>query len=240
VVGAIAGRLVGLPEVRAAMAEALQSRIHIIGPAMVDELETLGTTKNPQQVRAIESVLNRILPQVAPVVNVKLEYTPPTPAATAEVLRRIAALATAAGVKSLPAPTDAIDGGLRNWPPMSDPCIPPGTAFFMVAIAVAKRALADLPMRAGERLRVLEQINRAVDSHFTAEMLQLVEPASDAELAMVGEAQSLDPKERKPDAPLPPSVHLLASSIEHFAKLNLGIRSVIALYSAGRHVEAAH
>jgi hypothetical protein len=123
---------------------------------------------------------------------------------------------------------------------MSEPsCVPDGHAFFFVAAAVAKRALADLPMKAGERLRLLEQMNRMLGSHFTAEMLQLIEPASDAELAMVTEAQSLDPKgPRKSDATLPPSVHLIAQSVEHFARLNIGIRSVLQLYSAGRHVVA--
>jgi hypothetical protein len=117
-------------------------------------------------------------------------------------------------------------------------CLPEGHAFFFVAAAVAKRALADLPMKAGERLRILEAMDHMLDSHFTAEMLQLIEPASDTELAMVDAARSLDPKARKPDDPLPPSVHLLASSIEHFAKLNVAIRSVLQLYGAGRRVVA--
>jgi hypothetical protein len=116
--------------------------------------------------------------------------------------------------------------------------ITPGHAFFCVAIAAAKRCLAGLPMTAGARLRTLEQINRAADCHFTTETIQLIEPASDAELQMIDAARSLNPKERKPDDPLPPSVHLLAQSIEHFARLNVGIRSVLALYNAGRHVVA--
>jgi hypothetical protein len=38
-------------------------------------------------------------------------------------------------------------------------------------------------------------------------IVQLIEPASDLELQMVTQAQSLDPKgPSKPDAPLPPSV----------------------------------
>jgi hypothetical protein len=117
--------------------------------------------------------------------------------------------------------------------------ITPGHAFFCVAIAAAKRCLADVPMLAGERLRVLERINGCVDCHFTHAMISLIEPASDAELAMIDAARSLDPKERKSDDPLPPSVHLLAESVEHFAKLNIGIRSILALCNAGRHVESA-
>jgi hypothetical protein len=38
-----------------------------------------------------------------------------------------------------------------------------GHAFFCVAIAAAKRMLADVPMKAGERLHWLERINRAAD-----------------------------------------------------------------------------
>jgi hypothetical protein len=118
---------------------------------------------------------------------------------------------------------------------MSEPiCISEGHAFFFVAAAVAKRALAE-PMKAHERLRMLEALDRMIDSHFTAEMLKLIEPASDAELAMVREARSLDPKEIKRDDPsLPPSIHLIAKSLDHFARLNVGIRSVKALYSAGK------
>jgi hypothetical protein len=125
---------------------------------------------------------------------------------------------------------------------MSEPsCVPIGHAFFFIAAAVGKRILADLPMKAGERLRLLEKMNSMLDCHFRAEHLQLIEPASDAELAMVTEAQSLDPKgPRKPDDySLPPSVHLLASSIQEFAKVNVGIRSVLAIYNAGRHVVAS-
>jgi hypothetical protein len=69
-------------------------------------------------------------------------------------------------------------------------------------------------------------------------MIKLIEPASDAELQMIDAARSLDPKgPAKSDATLPPSVHLIADSISHFAKLNVGIRAVIALYNAGQHVE---
>jgi hypothetical protein len=112
--GAIAGRLVTLPEVRAAVAESLQSQIHVLAPQALEALRTLATSKNPQQVRAIESVLNRIVPPVAPTVNVKLEYTPPTPAATAAILARIAALAAQAGMRSLPPPTDAVDAEFKD------------------------------------------------------------------------------------------------------------------------------
>jgi hypothetical protein len=58
-------------------------------------------------------------------------------------------------------------------------------------------------------------------------------------MPMIDAARSLDPKERKPDDPLPPSVHLLAESIDHFARRNVGIRAILELYRAGRHVEAA-
>jgi hypothetical protein len=104
---AIAGRLVTIPEVRAAIAESLQSQLHILAPTVLEALRDLATSKNPQQVRAIESVLNRIVPPAAPTVKLQLEYVPPTPQATAQVLQRIAELAKQAGLPQLPAPIDA-------------------------------------------------------------------------------------------------------------------------------------
>jgi phage terminase small subunit len=118
--GAIAGRLVTQPEVRAAIAEALQSQIHILAPQALDALRSLVVNKNPQQARAIESVLNRIVPQAAPVVNVKLEYTPPSERATAAVLARIASLAAQAGVKSLPQPVDVVDAEFTEARPADE------------------------------------------------------------------------------------------------------------------------
>jgi hypothetical protein len=105
-ISAIAGRLVTLPEVRAAIAEALQSQIHVLAPQALQALRDLALTKNPAQVRAIEGLLNRIIPPAAPTVNVKLDYVPPTEAATRRVMERIAELAAQAGLKQLPPPID--------------------------------------------------------------------------------------------------------------------------------------
>jgi hypothetical protein len=106
-----------------------------------------------------------------------------------------------------------------------------GHAFIMVATAAAKRVLADVPMTAGERLRVLEQINGAVDINLTAEMVQMIEPASDPELAMIDAARELDPKELKSDDPVPPSVFLLGRRdvLDCFAQHNKGIRAAVEL-----------
>jgi hypothetical protein len=104
-----------------------------------------------------------------------------------------------------------------------------GHCFMMIAIASAKRCLAEMPMTVGQRLRVLEQINGAVDINLTAEMVQLIEPASDIELAMVDAARALDPKDRKPDDPFPPSFFILGRRevLDCFAKHNAGIRAAI-------------
>jgi hypothetical protein len=104
-----------------------------------------------------------------------------------------------------------------------------GHCFAMIAIASAKRCLAEMPMTVGQRLRVLEQINGAVDINLTAEMVQLIEPASDLELAMIDAARALDPKESKPDDPMPPSLDLLGRRdvLDCFAKHNAGIRAAI-------------
>jgi hypothetical protein len=117
-----------------------------------------------------------------------------------------------------------------------------GHCFMMIAIASAKRCLAEMPMTVGQRLRVLEQINGAVDINLTAEMVQLIEPASDIELAMVDAARALDPKERKPDDPMPPSLDLLGRRdvLECFARHNAGIRAVIERMSDRGRQAYAH
>ena len=113
---------------------------------------------------------------------------------------------------------------------MTDFIVTEGHRFFMISIAAAKRVLADVPMKAGDRLRVLEQLHDAIDLFLTAEMLEMIEPASDAELAMVDAARSLDPKERKPDDPLPPSVEILGRGevFAEFERINPGIAKAIA------------
>lgn len=104
-----------------------------------------------------------------------------------------------------------------------------GHAFMMIAIASAKRCLADTPMTVGQRLHVLEMISNAVDINLTAEMVQAIEPASDIELEMIAAARELDPKERKPGDPLPPSVSLLGRRdvLDAFAVHNAGIHAAI-------------
>jgi hypothetical protein len=117
----------------------------------------------------------------------------------------------------------------RKWRPMNDFIVTDGHKFFMIAIAVGKRCLRDAPMTAGERLHHLKQMNGAVDRFLTAEMLQMIEPASDVEIAMIDAARELDRKERKPDDPLPPSVHILSRShvFGHFRRLNPGIAAAL-------------
>jgi hypothetical protein len=106
-ISAIVGRLVSLPDVRAAIAEALQSQIHILAPQALQSLRELATTKNPQQVRAIEGLLNRIIAPAPTTVDVHVtDWRQPTEAVTQRVLARIAELATRAGLPKLPAPID--------------------------------------------------------------------------------------------------------------------------------------
>jgi hypothetical protein len=101
----------------------------------------------------------------------------------------------------------------------------------LILVAMAKRMLLDPRVKAGDRLRMLEYIHGYVrPSGLTAEMLELVEPTSDAEEEMIAAARSLDPHPWPADNySMPTCFAVLSDSFEHFAKLNAGIRAAIAL-----------
>ena len=72
--------------------------------------------------------------------------------------------------------------------------IPPGYQHLLLVIAYIKRVLVVCGMKAGERLHYLEWLNKQTDNYISPEMLAIIEPMSNAEMAMMHEAQSLDPK----------------------------------------------
>jgi hypothetical protein len=107
--------------------------------------------------------------------------------------------------------------------------LPEGHKFIMIVIAVLKRTLVDVKMTAGEALHFFEQINDCIDWTLTEEMVQAIEPASNTMLAMIDTARELDPPDRKPDDPLPPSVYMLSKAFDAFVQVNAGIAAAIEL-----------
>jgi hypothetical protein len=72
--------------------------------------------------------------------------------------------------------------------------VPPGYQHLLLVIAYIKRVLVICEMKAGERLHHLEWLNKQTDNYVSPEMLAIIEPMSDAEMAMMHEARSLDQK----------------------------------------------
>jgi hypothetical protein len=73
--------------------------------------------------------------------------------------------------------------------------VPPGYQHLLLVIAYIKRVLVVCEMKAGERLYHLEWLNKQTDNNYISpEMLAIIEPMSDAEMAMMHEARSLDQK----------------------------------------------
>lgn len=71
--------------------------------------------------------------------------------------------------------------------------IPVGYRYSMIGIAVTKRALGDERLPAGEKLDLLEKLHGYADGQYiTPAMLAVIEPASNAEVAIVNAAVSLD------------------------------------------------
>jgi hypothetical protein len=73
--------------------------------------------------------------------------------------------------------------------------VPTGYQHLLLVIAYIKRALVLCEMKAGERLHHLEWLNKQTDNYISPEMLAIIEPMSDAEIAMMHEARSLDQNE---------------------------------------------
>lgn len=69
--------------------------------------------------------------------------------------------------------------------------VPSGYRYVFTIVALTKRALlADMPH--AERLALLESMHGLTDMHFTPEMLAMIQPAGEAECAIISEALKLD------------------------------------------------
>jgi hypothetical protein len=106
--------------------------------------------------------------------------------------------------------------------------VPVGYKHTLLIIAYIKRALVTCEMRAGERLRFLEKLNGLTDIFITPEMLAIIEPMSDAEMAIMHEARSLD---REDDKLGSASFKVLTSwkVFNHLLRLNPSLLSAILL-----------
>jgi hypothetical protein len=103
--------------------------------------------------------------------------------------------------------------------------VPAGYMHLMLWAAVAKRAL-QWEMKPGKRLKLLELLNGLTDNWLTPEMLPMIAPAGDTEMAMLGEAKSLDG-----DKDCKNSFDVLTSQkvFGHFRRLNLSFMAAIKL-----------
>jgi hypothetical protein len=97
------------PRVRDAIEEESRRQHRSIAPCAVTALrKVIADPTHRDHLRAIAMVLDRVDPLQA-ALNVKVEHAPPSAEATAEVIARIAALASQVGA-ALPAPTPTIEG----------------------------------------------------------------------------------------------------------------------------------
>jgi hypothetical protein len=67
-------------------------------------------------------------------------------------------------------------------------CVAAGHKYTVILISIVKRLLASPGLARAEQLRLLEQLNDLAP----ADVLAMVEPASDGELAIIAEAEALD------------------------------------------------
>ena len=110
--------------------------------------------------------------------------------------------------------------------------IPPGYRCAMLTAALIKRALAAPNMPPGERLELLEKLNALPDGVFTPAMLIAIKPMTDAEVAMVDAAASLDSRDSERCTA---SYDVLTrQAFPHFASLSLA--PAIALMSRPHNV----
>jgi hypothetical protein len=111
--------------------------------------------------------------------------------------------------------------------PDNELAVPAGYIHLMLWASAAKRAL-QWEMKPGKRLRLLELLNGLTDNYFTPDMLAIIEPMSDTEMAMVSEARSLD---REDDRLGQASFDVLTSPkvFGHFRRLNPSFLAAIKL-----------
>jgi hypothetical protein len=116
--------------------------------------------------------------------------------------------------------------------------MPAGHKFFMIAVAMFKRTLADGGLAPADELRFLQGMESVVDVHFTEEMVRLIEPASDLECKIVHEAMALD-KGAKDDR-MNASFKVLTDDrvFDRFVELNAGIFAALKWQEERSNVSA--
>jgi hypothetical protein len=107
VLGVIAARLLADQRIIDAVQEESQRRLRLLPPVAIQALEKLiATPSHRDHMRAVSAVIDRVDP-LQQNVSVNVRHDAPTLEMTEKVLARIEALASRAGVPSLPAPIDA-------------------------------------------------------------------------------------------------------------------------------------
>jgi hypothetical protein len=110
---------------------------------------------------------------------------------------------------------------------------PVGYLHILLMIALTKRVLTTCKMKAGERLQILERLNKLTEGYITPAVLRLIEPIGDTECEMFAVARSLD----TPDDQLgKASFEMLTRPdvFEHFTRLNPSILAALKSGSATR------
>jgi hypothetical protein len=102
-----------------------------------------------------------------------------------------------------------------------------GHRYVLICAAMLKRVLADSDLKPGDRLDLLEKLDSLEDREISRDMLAAIEPASDGEVAIVGEAEGLDSHANRGNA----SFRVLTSN-EVFAMFK-SLRPAIELRAPG-------
>lgn len=114
-----------------------------------------------------------------------------------------------------------------GWP------APPGWQFTLLCVSLGKRAVATLPMTAGERLEFLERIANMTGSGITVAAVAAVEPADAISAKIICEAMTLD----GPEARGAPEAAKLLTGDEQFkalARLNPSLVTALGLCGFGQ------
>jgi hypothetical protein len=107
-----------------------------------------------------------------------------------------------------------------------------GHRYTMIIAAYVKRALTICPGTANEQLQCLQSLNGLVDVNFTAEALQVIEPACDTFIEMVDEAMRANKDPNRCNE----SFAILTSPevFRHLLQLNPSLLEAIRIGDRGR------
>jgi hypothetical protein len=77
--------------------------------------------------------------------------------------------------------------------------VPRGYWHTLVIISCTKTILSSYSMKAGERLQILERLNRLMDATITAEVVAMIAPMPDVGMQISAEARTLDREDKAGD-----------------------------------------